>query len=112
MIIERATPEKVKERQRKDREAAISIAGIQMEMLVSRFEKQRKVSHDLFRRLVKSLLRVGAHIRWGTEDGSADDLEQKLHKVGSDGHTVNVDGGRIYIEGYFDLGELRKEILW
>ena len=110
MLEGKAAQAETKEKRRRDREATISIAIIQMEMLARHFDKRREVSHNIFQRIVKSLLRIGGHIPLSVE--RAEGMEKALRDAGVKEPTISLDGDRIYLEGYFDLDKLRQEVLW
>jgi hypothetical protein len=113
MVIYPYTEKAAREKQRTDRESAVNLAGIQFEMLARNYERRHSVSHDLFHRIVQSMLKIGAHLKL-TQD-RMESLEKKLFGAGmGDEFTVNRDGDgkRIYIEGHFDMEKLRKELLW
>lgn len=97
------------EKLRQARGGAINIAVLQAEMLQTHFVKTRTVSLQYWHRLIASLLKLGGHLQITPEDRSR--LEQKLYNAG-DNCSVNVEGNRIYIEGYFDINKLRQHILW
>jgi hypothetical protein len=110
MMVYPYTEKVAREKQRMDREGAISLAGIQFEMLIRAFAKRHTVSRDLFQRIVQSMLKIGGHLTLTPE--RTESLEKKLQGAGMNEFSVYRDGNRIYIEGFYDMDKLRKEILW
>jgi len=98
------------EKLRQARGGAINIMVMQAEILQTHFVKTRTVSLDYFHRLIKSLLKVSSHLQATPEDRSR--LEQKLYNAGTGTFSVNLEGNRVYIEGYFDINKLRQTMLW
>jgi hypothetical protein len=102
--------EQTREQAQRDRGTAITLAGIQIESIRDHYNKRREVSHRLFERLVQSVKKIGSHIPLTAT--RAQEFEAKMNKAGTDQFTVHVDGNRVYLEGYFDLSKLHREILW
>jgi len=100
------------EKLRQARGGAINIAVLQAEMLQTHFVKTRTVSLQYWHRLIASLLKLGGHLQITPEDRAR--LENKMvGAISGDGQgTVNVEGNKIYIEGYFDINKLHQHILW
>ena len=99
------------EKLRQARGGAINIMVMQAEMLQTHFVKTRTVSLQYFHRLVVSLLKMGVHLQTTPEDRAR--LEKKISDaiVGESG-AVNIEGNKIYIEGYYDINRLRQTMLW
>jgi hypothetical protein len=111
MTLHPFTAKDEQEKARRDRASHVNLAGIQMERLWHNFDRTKKVEHNLFHRLVQSLLKIGAHIPMTVEH--AESLEKKMRGAATeDTQMVHIDGNRIYIEGYYDLNKLRQELLW
>ena len=99
------------EKLRQARGGAINIMVMQAEMLQTHFIKTRAISVQYFHRLIASLLKVGGHLQTTPEDRER--LEKKLTgAVVSAVGSVNVEGNKIYIEGYYDINKLRQTMLW
>jgi len=110
MVISPFT-EKTAEERRRDRETAIELAGIQIARLADHFDKRHEVSRSIFRRIVQSLLKIGGHLPMAHDHAEA--LQAKLNAAGmKDQWTLHIEGDSIYIEGYFNLKALQKEVLW
>ncbi len=103
-------PEAFKEAQIRVRTASMNLLPTVVDMLHARWTQRREVSWGMFDKLVKHLLIIGQHRRANHE--YAQKLESKVVSCGVDSYTVHVDDNRIYIEGYFDINKLQKELLW
>jgi hypothetical protein len=110
MIIYEQTAKTERDKQRSERESAISVAGIQLEMLIRHFAKRREVPRSIYQRLVQSVIKIGAHLSLTVE--RVEEFEKKLRNAAPGDHTISMQGNRMYIQGYFDLDKLKKEVMW
>jgi hypothetical protein len=112
MTLHPYTERDAQEKARRDRAMNVSVASIQMGRLEHTFNRTKKVDHTIFQRLIQTLLKIGGHIPMSQE--RAENLKYKLQgAVTGDGQcTVQVESGRIYVEGYFSLNKLKDGMLW